>query len=90
MTVRIQPPLAYRRADGTRGEIDDPGGWHYPVFDWSWYGNPVSGWVHMGWAPRPRTRWQKAKRHLFHGLLMGYPLRDVLAWVWRVDIRGGS
>lgn len=50
-----------------------------------WYKLPErdSGWLHLGVCPRPRTTWEVFTYHLCHGLLMRYPLREVLVFSWR-------
>jgi hypothetical protein len=40
-------------------------------------------WLLMGIAPRPKTVWQTLVYHICHGLIMQYPLRDVLIWSWK-------
>lgn len=43
-------------------------------------------WTHLGFAPKPRTRWQRFWRHWHHGRIMGYPRLSVLAWCIRNDL----
>ena len=43
----------------------------------------AAGWMHLGVAPEPQTIRQTIRYHVGHGLAMGYPLRDVLAFAWR-------
>lgn len=40
-------------------------------------------WVHLGIAPRPKTQWQAFIHHIAHGVLMNYPVWDVLVWSWK-------
>lgn len=40
-------------------------------------------WLFMGWVPTPRTDFDWFIYHIMHGLLMRYPLWDVLVWSWR-------
>lgn len=40
------------------------------------------GWMTLGVAPIPRTTAQTLRYHIGHGLVMGYPVRHVLAWSW--------
>ena len=67
--------------------------------DGRWWVRDDAGpeWVHLGYAPTPRTTWQTVRYHLGHGLVMGYRLRDVVAWSWRnrrsfanLDAPGGA
>lgn len=39
--------------------------------------------VQLGIAPAPKTLRQNLIYHICHGILMHYPLRDVLAFAWR-------
>lgn len=41
------------------------------------------GWLSLGVAPEPQTTGQTIRYHIGHGLAMGYPLREVLAFAWR-------
>lgn len=40
-------------------------------------------WVGLGVAPRPRGPLRVFVYHLGHGLVMGYPLHDILVFAWR-------
>ena len=37
-------------------------------------------WIEVGLVPKPTTRFGWFKYHLFHGLLMGYPVHRVIAF----------
>lgn len=50
--------------------------------------NPA--WLHMGWVPTPKTRFGWFVYHAVHGLLMRYPLWDVLVWSWKNSDSGGE
>lgn len=39
--------------------------------------------ITLGVAPAPKTVWQTLVYHVCHGLLMRYPLHEVLVWSWR-------
>lgn len=39
--------------------------------------------VQLGIAPAPKTLWRNLIYHVCHGLIMQYPLRDVIAFAWR-------
>lgn len=39
--------------------------------------------IHLGTAPKPTTVWRTFVYHVCHGLIMQYPLSDVLLWSWR-------
>ena len=41
------------------------------------------GWLALGVAPEPQTVRQTIRYHVGHGLAMGYPLAEVLAFAWR-------
>lgn len=88
--MHADPPVTYRRRDGSTGTT------RVPVADWPnpriecredgtvWQEITESpGWIHVGWAPRPNSRLQWFVHHVCHGLLMRYPLRDVVTWAWR-------
>lgn len=46
--------------------------------------NGVDGnWIELGIAPAPTTVWQTFIYHFAHGLLMRYPLWDVLKFSWQ-------
>lgn len=53
--------------------------------DECWYKLPglKSGWIHLGVAPIPRTVPQTIVYHVANGLLMHYPIVDVLSFSWR-------
>lgn len=40
-------------------------------------------YISLGIAPRPQTRLQAIIYHVCHGLIMRYPLLDILVWSWR-------
>lgn len=40
-------------------------------------------WQLLGIAPRPKTVWQTLIYHICNGLIMQYPLWDVLLWSWQ-------
>jgi hypothetical protein len=40
-------------------------------------------WQFLGIAPRPKTVWQTLIYHICNGLLMRYPLWDILVWSWQ-------
>lgn len=40
-------------------------------------------WIFLGIAPTPQTTWQALLYHILHGLIMRYPIADVLRWSWR-------
>lgn len=50
-----------------------------------WYLLPThdSSFIHLGVAPKPQTAWQNFVYHVAHGLLMHFPLRDILIFAWR-------
>lgn len=39
--------------------------------------------VHLGIAPAPKTLWRNLIHHFCHGLIMQFPLWDVIAFTWR-------
>lgn len=39
--------------------------------------------IDLGVAPMPKTVWQTLVYHICHGVIMRYPLIDVLVWSWR-------
>lgn len=41
------------------------------------------GFMTLGVAPVPQTVRQTIRYHVGHGMAMGYPLREVLAFAWR-------
>lgn len=89
MTVRACPPREYRRRDGTTGYSPVPvGDWPYPAIETRdgmlWYAVPPSeDWGFFGWVPWPTSTLQRFVHHLAAGVLMRYPLRDVVAFAWR-------
>jgi hypothetical protein len=40
-------------------------------------------WVHLGFCPAPTNAWQTFCYHVWHGLLMRYPLWDILTFSWQ-------
>jgi hypothetical protein len=49
-----------------------------------WLAMPDYGkWVTLGFAPVPQTVSKGFWHHVWHGLLVGYPLLEVLAFAWR-------
>lgn len=93
MTVRIEAPVQYRHWTGRparhRHADQLEQGWAYPTLDYdSATGRAVltiddyqaGAWTHLGFAPRPRSRWARFWRHWHHGRLMGYPRLSVLAF----------
>lgn len=42
-----------------------------------------SRYVHLGFCPTPTGARQTFIHHMCHGIMMGYPLFDVLAYAWR-------
>lgn len=89
MSFIFDPPVYFRRRDGSVGQVDVPiGDWPYPVF----YDEggvevvvsaPSRDWERLGWCPTPRTRWGWFRQHLLEGLLMRYPVLDVIVFAWR-------
>lgn len=39
--------------------------------------------IFLGTAPVPRNAWETFVYHVCHGMIMRYPLRDVLIWSWK-------
>jgi hypothetical protein len=39
--------------------------------------------VFLGTAPKPRNQFEAFIHHVCHGLMMRYPLKDVLVWSWQ-------
>lgn len=94
MAVRIPPPVDYRRHDDRVGTIPGTGSWPWPRMQQDeagvWWRECVTnsvGWRYLGYAPRPRGRWQRLWFHWRHGRLMGYPRRHVLSFALR-DVTG--
>lgn len=45
--------------------------------------DPSDNWIQLGIAPRPRNEWQNFTHHICHGIIMQYPLLDVIVWSWK-------
>lgn len=58
------PPYRYRFENGTQ--------WCEILDD--------DNWMHLGYCPMPKTRWQWFVYHIAHGLLMRYPLWKILPY----------
>jgi hypothetical protein len=71
----------YHRARYDRGEMMPPA-LRAKFWDGSWWDERLDdkGWLLLGVAPYPRTRWQWFKHHILHGLLMDYPFWSVLKY----------
>jgi hypothetical protein len=39
--------------------------------------------IFLGIAPKPRNHTEAFIHHICHGLMMRYPLKDVLVWSWQ-------
>jgi hypothetical protein len=57
---------------------------------WNGSGGAVkAAWAkQLGTCPQPLTRWQWARHNLLHGLLMGFPLWDVVVYTIRYNADG--
>lgn len=83
--IQMQPPVSYRTVSGGIRTAERVGDWPYPRMEYRdgtwWLELPdTQDWRHLGWGPRPRTRARRFIGHVCHGVLMGYPLRAVLAF----------
>lgn len=55
--------------------------WHDGAW-WQQAPSESSGYTQLGVAPIPKNRWEGFWHHLFHGLLMGYPLFEIIIFSW--------
>lgn len=52
--------------------------------------DPEPGWVHLGYAPEPASRWRWLVHDVAHGVLMRYRLTAVLSWSLRRFVERGA
>lgn len=97
MTVHIEAPVTYQHWTGRTADVADAAllraTWPWPRYiDAGWVTPDMAvtvpdvhetRWVHLGWTPKPRSRWERFWAHWHHGRLMRYPLLSVLVFCVR-------
>ena len=70
----------YHLTDDEADHLNAPG--YLAVYDNALYFKYIDdpAWLHVGYVPRPRSRFAWFVHHLVHGLVMRYPLHKVIGF----------